>query len=233
MQIFNFIKKLNVIFPKLSIRRLSSSHFVPRHEPAKVEDVKNVENFLRDKSNVLVLTGAGISTESGLFVLTTFLCNMCIKSNFSGIPDYRSEGVGLYARSNSRPVQYLDFIRSKKVRQRYWARNFVAWPKFSNIQPNTSHLALARLERKENISYVVTQNVDRLHTKAGSKRVLELHGCGYKVICLGSHCKYSTERHELQLILNTLNQSLVDLSETMRPDGDIDIAQVRDIMRPF
>lgn len=71
--------KLNVIFPKLHIRRWSSSRFVPRHEPVKVEDVKNVENFLRNKSNVLVLTGAGISTESGVFILTLFLCSMCIK----------------------------------------------------------------------------------------------------------------------------------------------------------
>lgn len=78
MQISNFMMKLNIIFPKLFIQRWSSSHFVPRHEPAKIEDVKRLENFLRDKSNVLILTGAGISTESGVFILMTFLSNMCI-----------------------------------------------------------------------------------------------------------------------------------------------------------
>lgn len=72
----------------------------------------------------------------------------------------------------------------------------------------------------------MTQNVDRLHTKAGSKRVIELHGSGHNVICLTSHCNYSIDRHELQLILNSMNQSLTDLSELMRPDGDIDIPQV-------
>lgn len=141
----------------------------------------------------------------------------------AGIPDYRSEGVGLYARSGSRPVQHLEFTRSSKVRQRYWARNFVAWPRFSNFQPNATHLALARLQREGRISSVVTQNVDLLHSKAGTKDVLELHGNGYKVICLGSTCNYSIDRHELQLILNSMNESLVDRSDLIRPDGDIDI----------
>lgn len=144
----------------------------------------------------------------------------------TGIPDYRSEGVGLYARSNSRPVQHLDFCRSRKVRQRYWARNFVAWPNFSNIQPNESHKALAHLQRTGKIGSIVTQNVDRLHGKAGAKDVLELHGCGYKVICLGSHCNYFIDRHELQLIFNTINQNWVDRVDLMRPDGDVDIPQV-------
>lgn len=132
----------------------------------------------------------------------------------------------MYARSNSRPVQHFDFVRLPKIRQRYWARNFVAWPHFSNIQPNATHKSLARLERTGHISALVTQNVDRLHTKAGSKNVLELHGCGYKVICLGSHCDYSIDRHELQTIFNTMNQSLLDKVDLMRPDGDVDIPQV-------
>lgn len=146
-------------------------------------------------------------------------------SKSTGIPDYRSEGVGLYARSNHRPVQNLEFIQSPKRRQQYWARNYVAWPSFSNIQPNATHKALARLERNGQISALVTQNVDRLHTKAGSKNVLELHGCGYKVICLGSHCDYSIDRHELQLIFNSMNQNLMEKVDLARPDGDVDIPQ--------
>jgi len=69
--------------------------FIPKHEPVKENDIKKLEDFLMAKPNILVLTGAGISTESG-------------------IPDYRSEGVGMYARTNSRPVQFMDFIKSKK-----------------------------------------------------------------------------------------------------------------------
>lgn len=144
---------------------------------------------------------------------------------FAGIPDYRSEGVGLYARSGSRPVQHLDFISMPKVRQRYWARNFVAWPTFSNFKPNATHLALARMQRDGRIGSLVTQNVDRLHIKAGTKDVLELHGSGYNVICLGSHCDYSIDRHDLQLIFNSMNSSMVDRSDMIRPDGDVDIPQ--------
>lgn len=112
------------------------------------------------------------------------------------------------------------------MRRRYWARNFVAWPQFSNIQPNETHKALARLQRNEKIGSIVTQNVDRLHGKAGSNNVLELHGCGYNVICLGSHCEYSIDRHELQSIFNTMNTSLMERVDLMRPDGDVDIPQV-------
>lgn len=122
-------------------------------------------------------------------------------------------------------MQHTEFISSPKLRQRYWARNFVAWPTFSNFQPNATHLALARMQREGRIGSVVTQNVDRLHTKAGTKDVLELHGSGYKVICLGSQCNYSIDRHDLQLIFNTMNANMVNRSELMRPDGDIDIPQ--------
>lgn len=203
-----------------------NTQFVPKHEPVQAEDIQKLEDFLRDKPQILVLTGAGISTESGtysvLFNFHSFYNNLSI----AGIPDYRSEGVGLYARSNARPTQHLEFMRSPKMRQRYWARNFVAWPKFSNIKPNATHLALARFERNNLIGGLVTQNVDRLHGKAGSKNVLELHGCGYTVKCMGSHCKYSIDRHDLQHIFSALNYNLVDPSDLMRPDGDIELPQV-------
>lgn len=181
--------------------------FVPKHEPVKENDIKKLEDFLLAKPNVLVLTGAGISTESG-------------------IPDYRSEGVGMYARTNSRPVQFMDFIKSKKVRQRYWARNFVAWPKFSNFQPNAIHHSLARFEREGRMIGLVTQNVDRLHQKSGSKKITELHGSGYVVVCLAENCNYRIDRHDFQDILNTLNANMVDKSEMVRPDGDVEIPQV-------
>lgn len=87
-------------------------------------------------------------------------------------------------------------------------------------------MALAQFERNGRIGGLVTQNVDTLHTKAGSKNVLELHGSGYNVICLGSHCNYSISRHDLQLIFNSMNESMVDRSDLIRPDGDVDISQV-------
>lgn len=153
----------------------------------------------------------------------------CIKS--LGIPDYRSEGVGMYARTNSRPVQHIDFLKSHAVRQRYWARNFIAWPKFYNFQPNATHKALARMEREGRCSAIVTQNVDRLHHKAGSKNIIEMHGSGYTVICIGNvgdnnvnnKCDYRIDRHEFQNYLNTMNTVVLDESDIIRPDGDVDI----------
>lgn len=130
----------------------------------------------------------------------------------------------MYARTNSRPVQHMDFVRRADIRQRYWARNFVGWPRFSSIEPNAIHRTLAKWEREGRIGSVVTQNVDRLHTKAGSRNVLELHGSGYNVICLG--CDYSIPRHDFQHILNALNRDMVDRSDMIRPDGDVEIPQV-------
>lgn len=120
----------------------------------------------------------------------------------------------------------MDFLSSPKVRQRYWARNFVAWPNFSSIQPNATHYALARFERQGHLKYLITQNVDRLHVKAGSKNIIELHGSGYDVICISSNCNYNISRHDLQLILNSMNSTMVDRTDLMRPDGDIEIPQV-------
>ncbi|EDW53052.1 NAD-dependent protein deacylase Sirt4 [Drosophila sechellia] len=176
--------------------------YVPLHKPVVEDDIKRLEDFLLSKPNVLVLTGAGISTESG-------------------IPDYRSEGVGLYARSNHKPVQHMEFVKSSAVRKRYWARNFVGWPKFSATQPNATHHALARFEREERVQAVVTQNVDRLHTKAGSRNVVEVHGSGYVVKCLS--CEYRIDRHDFQSILASLNPAFKDAPDMIRPDGDVEI----------
>lgn len=126
-------------------------------------------------------------------------------------------------------------MKSEAVRKRYWARNFLGWPKFSSIEPNATYHALARMERELRLSHVITQNVDYLHGKAGSREVTELHGNGFKVICIGkgekdNACKYSILRHDFQLILNQLNPSLLDRKsnehpEKMKPDGDIEILQ--------
>ncbi|KAI9590449.1 hypothetical protein GQX74_008616 [Glossina fuscipes] len=181
---------------------IKQQQFVPKHQPVLERDVKRLESFLLSKPNIVVLTGAGISTESG-------------------IPDYRSEGVGLYARSNHKPIQHSEFLRSSDIRKRYWARNFVGWPRFSATEPNSTHYALARFEREGRIQSLVTQNVDRLHTKAGSKNVIELHGSGYTVQCLS--CNYNIGRHDFQAILNSLNPEFKNAPNMVRPDGDVEI----------
>ncbi|XP_058817911.1 NAD-dependent protein deacylase Sirt4 [Topomyia yanbarensis] len=191
------------------VRCISDSRFVPSHEPAVEGDLRRLERFLDDKPKCLVLTGAGISTESG-------------------IPDYRSKKVGLYARSNHKPIQHGDFIKSEAVQKRYWARNYVGWPRFSAVAPNVTHYTLARLERENRISGVVTQNMDKLHTKAGTKNVVELHGSGYTVICVGrtgTGCDYRIPRHDLQQIFDQMNPHMEDKSTMIRPDGDVELPQ--------
>ena len=111
-----------------------------------------------------------------------------------------------------------------KVRQSYWARNFVGWPRFSSFVPNVSHQILAKWEQNNKIGCTVTQNVDRLHQKAGSTYVIELHGSNYQVICLS--CNHMTMRKDFQNELKALNPTLTLQSEEIRPDGDVDLTPV-------
>lgn len=193
--------KLFCSLPKL----YSTNQFVPRCGTVKESELEKLQDFVDNSTNILVLTGAGISTESG-------------------IPDYRSEGVGLYARTNHRPIQHQEFMKSKHVRQRYWARNFVGWSMFSGVFPNSSHLALTTWEQQGKISQIVTQNVDRLHHKAGCKDVVELHGSAYKVKCM--NCSFTIDRHDFQKILTDSNPLFSVHSIEMRPDADVELTQV-------
>ena len=102
---------------------------------------------------------------------------------------------GLYARSKNRPIQYQDFIKSEAARRRYWARNFVGWPRFGFHAPNATHHALAAWERDSRMHWLITQNVDALHFKAGSQRVTELHGSAHRVVCL--KCHHVVDREEV------------------------------------
>ena len=137
--------------------------FVPAHLAPSRTDLQALQKILDSARRLLILTGAGLSTESG-------------------IPDYRSEGVGLYARTDRRPMQYQEFIKSAEARQRYWARNFVGWPKFSSFEPNVGHRVITDWNATGKVLGVVTQNVDALHTKAGTREVIELHGCSHRVV---------------------------------------------------
>lgn len=146
------------------VERSSHRFYVPKCETTDrevVKVVKELDDHIARSRQLFVITGAGISTESG-------------------IRDYRSEGVGLYAITDTRPIQYTDFLKSAANRKRYWARNYVGWPEFSTTEPNVGHFALAELEQLGKIHWLVTQNVDTLHTKASSQRLSELHGCSHR-----------------------------------------------------
>jgi len=118
---------------------------------------------LRDSRRALALTGAGLSTESG-------------------IPDFRSPG-GVWERY--RPIEYGEFLRSADARREHWRYKRETIPVMLRARPNAGHVALARLERAGRLAAVVTQNIDGLHQAAGSRRVLELHGTNRAAACLG------------------------------------------------
>jgi NAD-dependent SIR2 family protein deacetylase len=156
--------------------------------------------------DVVVLAGAGCSTESG-------------------IPDYRGPEGRLRARS---PVQYGEFVRAPSARTRYWARSTVGWRRMATARPNEGHRALARLELEGRVRGVITQNVDGLHQAAGSRRVVELHGSLAHVRCLG--CDGRIGRDDMQSLLLEHNDDwLRSLGPTdgaaapTAPDGDAEL----------
>ena len=118
------------------------------------------ELLLRGR-RVAVLTGAGVSTDSG-------------------IPDYRGTGAPVHRK----PMDFSAFLSDERSRKRYWAGSHLGWNHFSSAAPNPGHLALAELERSGAVSGIITQNVDGLHARSGSRRVVELHGAMRRVSCL-------------------------------------------------
>jgi NAD+-dependent protein deacetylase sirtuin 4 len=147
----------------------------------------------------VALTGAGCSTESG-------------------IPDYRGQGARLRPRS---PIQGPEFRRSPSLRRRYWARAMEGWGRFQAAPPNAGHLSFARLEASGRLAGIVTQNVDRLHHAAGSRRVVELHGALAEVVCLG--CGGLEDRSSVQRRLVALNPGWGEPGAEMAPDGDAEL----------
>lgn len=153
-------------------------------------------DFVSQYSRLFVLTGAGCSTESG-------------------IPDYRDSNGGWKHRP---PVQYQDFLGSERTRQRYWARSLLGWGRIAQAEPNAAHHALAGLEVAGFIHQLVTQNVDGLHQRAGSRRVIDLHGRLDAVDCLD--CRHRSPRAEFQRRLIEQNPSFTTLVAADAPDGD-------------
>ena len=177
---------------------------VPVHLSLPLSALVTLRLFVKDSKRLFVLTGAGVSTESG-------------------IKDYRSEGVGLYATTTHRPTTYDQFLRSARVRQRYWARNTTAWPVFSNFKPNLTHKFLATLEHRGKLNWLVTQNVDNLHHKAGTRRLSELHGTVFSVICLD--CGHMYPRAEIQEQIHRDNPGWAAQPQGFAPDADVFVAE--------
>ena len=159
----------------------------------------DVHDFALRYRRLFVLTGAGVSADSG-------------------IPGYRDEDGNWKRRA---PVMLQDFLRSEATRQRYWARSMIGWPVVAHAQPNAAHAALASLEGMRRLHLLVTQNVDGLHQRAGSTDVIELHGNIGRVICL--RCGTTELRETVQLALREQNPDFVPAVAQTAPDGDADL----------
>jgi NAD-dependent SIR2 family protein deacetylase len=167
--------------------------------PAPVDDLDGLAAMasLLAGRRLVALTGAGCSTESG-------------------IPDYRGNG-----RPRRSPIQHDAFLRRPEVRQRYWARATLGWQRFRLAEPNAAHRALAALEAAGTLTGVITQNVDGLHQRAGSRRVIELHGALARVRCLG--CGAPESRDDVHGRLLVANPGWLDRAAELAPDGDAEL----------
>ncbi|WP_426112745.1 NAD-dependent protein deacetylase [Massilia sp. PWRC2] len=160
------------------------------------QSVAALAEFFERHRRILVLSGAGISTASG-------------------IPAYRGrDGV----RRGHAPVQGPEFRKLEAVRKRYWARSMIGYATMAQATPNPAHLALAALQAAGRLAPLMTQNVDGLHQRAGSSAVLELHGSIHHVVCLDCHAPIS--RAAVQQLLAALNPDHVGVPAVAAPDGD-------------
>ncbi|MFF0736225.1 NAD-dependent protein deacetylase [Streptomyces chartreusis] len=169
-----------------------------RDWPSATTDLEPVTDAL-GTGGVLVLSGAGISTESG-------------------IPDYRGEGGSL---SRHTPMTYQEFTADDRARRRYWARSHLGWRTFGRALPNAGHRAVAAFGRNGLLAGVITQNVDGLHQTAGSESVVELHGSLERVVCLS--CGTFSPRRELAARLEEANAGFDPVAAAINPDGDADL----------
>ncbi|MGH3356375.1 MAG: Sir2 family NAD-dependent protein deacetylase [Nocardioidaceae bacterium] len=152
---------------------------------------------------VVVLSGAGVSTDSG-------------------IPDYRGPGS-----PRRTPMTFGEFLSGHDAQRRYWARSHLGWRRMTTARPNPGHDALALMERQGRVPAVITQNVDGLHQAAGSQVVVDLHGRLSDVVCLSCHDRSS--RLTLHHRLEALNPGFgVGVDAASAPDGDVLLEQVGD-----
>ena len=170
-------------------------------------EIPGLRKFVAEHPRLVVLTGAGISASSG-------------------IPTYRDRQ-GTWR--HSAPITHQEFIGDGDHRRRYWARSLRGWPVVREARPNAAHRALAQLERRGHVDLLITQNVDRLHQRAGSHAVIDLHGRVDQVRCLA--CQARVCREQLQQRMLRDNPRHSDRPGAVRPDGDADIDA--DLVRQF
>lgn len=170
--------------------------------PPAVSHLGAVVELLAQRPGALVLTGAGMSTESG-------------------IPDYRGPD-GL---RRVTPMSHGEFVGSSAARQRYWARSYIGWARFHRARPNDGHRAVAALQESGAFGSLITQNVDGLHQQAGSREVIELHGSLDEVVCLD--CEAVIAREDIQAMLDDLNPGFGEMATGTAPDGSRVSSQIR------
>ncbi|MBO3744315.1 NAD-dependent protein deacetylase [Actinoplanes flavus] len=163
-----------------------------------VEQVARLDALVAE-GGVVVLSGAGLSTDSG-------------------IPDYRGPS-GSARRST--PMTYQTFTGDPVARRRYWARSHLGWRTIGGAHPNDGHRAVARLQESGLVDGVITQNVDGLHQAAGARDVIELHGNLSRIVCLD--CGALSGRHELEERLTAANPGFAAVATTVNPDGDVEL----------
>ena len=166
---------------------------------AEMDDIDALADFANRHRRLLVLSGAGCSTESG-------------------IPDYRDEN-GHWKRPS--PMTYQVFMGDESLRKRYWARSLIGWPTMALAKPGQAHRALAQLEEAGRVELLLTQNVDGLHEAAGSRNTIDLHGRIDTVRCMT--CDTRSPRSELQIELRWRNPEWAALEARVAPDGDADL----------
>ena len=168
---------------------------LPATAPGSVE----LRQFLQDSQRLVVISGAGVSTASG-------------------IGDYRDRN-GEWKRPQ--PVQHEAFMSSHSWRQRYWARSQIGYREFIRARPNATHQVLARWEKRGHLLGLITQNVDRLHQRAGHQQVIDLHGRLDQVVCM--KCDARVSRNDVQVWLEARNAHLETVAFALAPDGDADL----------
>ena len=161
----------------------------------EAHSLERLVDMLR-RGNVVVLSGAGLSAESG-------------------IPDYRTPD----GKRRVTPMMYGDFVASATNRQRYWARSFVGWPRFVAAAPNDGHRAVTAMQQRGLLRSIITQNVDGLHQRSGARDVVELHGGLERVVCL--QCGGLSARIDLDRRLREANPDFAVAEYELRPDGDV------------
>jgi NAD-dependent SIR2 family protein deacetylase len=173
--------------------------WTPTGRPAPVTDRLDEVAEVVAQGRVAVLSGAGLSTESG-------------------IPDYRGASGRLRGQL---PMSHDEFVTSVDGRRRYWARSHVGWRTIARAAPNDGHRAVAALRASGHVDAVITQNVDGLHQAAGTPEVVELHGSLDRVVCLG--CGRGSARDELDRRLHEANPGFEAVATSVNPDGDVEL----------